>query len=457
MTVEENLRALLSKPDADARRRYMTTLDEEQRDRVASLLFCHIDLHVAERHRTAADLILQVAEDVSPVYDNELFPYLCCRRRAQLCRRWSDSRGAIDAYRRAWRILEGSDLHSAQVEVLMELGILHDLTGDRRQALEQFKHAATICKREQLEFNWAAALFNMASIYLELGEHERFERSARKVERLDKTFDFPSHRARLELLMANSEDRNGDSVKSAEHYRRALDAYRQVHDRLKASEILAHLGEMARVSGQADMTGPLLGEALGERRALDAREAEGRFYFYRGVTESQAGLPENAARHFQKALDRFSGLNSDAELETRYRLYQCLRQLGRTHETLPAFLENRGVDESIEPELWPHDPHVGRPHPPLHIACDGSGRPETYRAPHSDGAALGDFHRRRKTRDFFVDRSQMAHLLNALAAWMKAEGRKDLARSLRREARVIEAFLRRTAHSSGRRASGLNS
>lgn len=457
MAVEEILRNLLSTPDAQARRLYVANLAEDQRDRAASLLLCHIDLHIAERHRTAADTLLQVAEDISPVFDNDLFPYLCCRRRAQLCRRWGDNRGAIEAYRRAWTILEESDLHSAQVEVLMELGILYDLTGASRQALTQFKRAAEICRRERLEFNWAAALFNMASIYLELGENERFERNARKVERLDQTYDFPSHRARLELLRANSEDRNGDSQKSTEHYRRALEAYRQVHDRLKASEILAHLGEVARLSGQEDMTGPLLGEALAERRALDAREAEGRFFYYRGLTSSQVGLLNDAVSNFQQALERFSGLNADAELETRYRLYRCLSALGRAPEPLPAFLEERGPVADIEPELWPQDPHVGKPHPPLTLASDGNGRPETYRAPRADGASLKDFHRWRRSRGYHVDRAQLAHLLNALAAWMKASGRKDFARQLRREARVIEAWLRRFASSSGRKASGLNS
>lgn len=456
MTVEDILRTLLSKPDASARRRYLGSLDEDLRDRAASQLFCHIDLHIAEGHRTAADTVLQAAEDVSAVFESELFPYLCCRRRANLCRKWGDTVGAIEAYRRAWRILEESDLHAAQVEVLMELGILYDITGDHRHALTQFRKAAEICRRERLEFNWAAALFNMASIYLEMGEQERFERNARKVERLDKTFDFPSHRARLELLRANSEDRNGNADKSVEHYRRALDAYRQVHDRLKASEILAHLGEVARLCGQDDMTGPLLGEALAERRALDAREAEGRFYYYRGVTAWQAGLPEEAATHYQRALERFNGLSTDAELETRYRLYQCLRALGQTQESLPAYLEGKAAAEDTEAELWPQDPHIGRPHPPLKYACDANGRPEAYRTARSDGAALADFHRRRKARGYHVDRAHIANLLNALAAWMKHEGRKDVARVLRREAKAVEAWLRRVSPSAGRRASGLN-
>ena len=457
MAVEEFLRNLLAQPDADARRRYMAGLDELARDHVASLLFCHVDLHIAERHRTAADTLLQIAEDVSPVFDNDLYPYLCCRRRAQLCRRRGDNRGALDAWRLAWRILETSDLHAAQVEVLMELGIMHDLTGDRRQALHQFKRAAEICRREHLEFNWAAALFNMASIYLDLGENERFERNARKVDRLDQTYDFPSHRARLELLLANAEDRKGDTDKSTEHYRRALDAYRQVHDRLKASEILAHLGEVARISGQEDMTGPLLGEALAERRALDAREAEGRFYYYRGITAWYAGLPKEASSFYQQALERFSGLNSDSEMETRYRLHQCLRAQGQIDAPLPTFLESRSLADAVEPDVWPRDPHVGRPHPPLTCASDGYGRPDAYRAPHGDGATLLDYNRRRRSRRFHVDRVHLAHLLNALAAWMKSEGQRDMARVLRREARLIEAFVRRVTPSSGRRATGLNS
>jgi uncharacterized protein YqeY len=47
--------------------------------------------------------------------------------------------------------------------------------------------------------------------------------------------------------------------------------------------------------------------------------------------------------------------------------------------------------------------------------------------------------------------------MNALASWMKQEGRKDLARQLRREARVIEGFQRRVSSSTHRKTSGRNS
>jgi tetratricopeptide (TPR) repeat protein len=453
---EDILRNLLSRPDAESRCLYLQTLDDATVERAASHLFCHIDIHIAEGHRTAADTLLRLAEDIADLFEGEVFPYLCSRRRARLCRKWGDTRGALDAYRRAWQILDSSDLHEAQVEVLMELGILLDQVGDREAALQSFRKAASICRRRQLGFNWAAALFNMASIYLELGDEERFHRYAARVARLDRTLNFPSHRARLELLTANWMDRWGRSAQSMEHYRKALDAYRQVHDRLKASEILAHLGEVARISGQEDVTGPLLGEALGERRALDAREAEGRFYYYRGITAWQVGLIPEAAQFFQKALDRFAGLCSDAEQETRYRLFLCLNASGRVRENLPTFLESRGSAEVLE-DPPPHDPHVGSPHPPLQLACDPHGRPETYRAPNGDGASLEDFHQRRKARAFVVDRGDLAHLMNALASWMKQEGRKDLARQLRREARVIEGFQRRVSSSTHRKTSGRNS
>lgn len=457
MAFEDILRNLLSKPDAESRRRYLSTLDDAAAERAASNLFCHIDIHIAEAHRTAADTLLRVAEDIAELFEGEFFPYLCSRRRARLCRAWGDTSGALEAYRRAWRVLEKSNLSEAQVDVLMELGILQDEVGDRDGALHSFRRAATICRREQLGFNWAAALFNMASIYLELGDEERFHRYASRVARLDRTLNFPSHRARLELLTANWMDRWGRSAESVEHYRKALDAYRQVHDRLKASEILAHLGEVARLTGQEDVTGPLLGEALAERRALDAREAEGRFYFYRGVTAWQVGLVAEAAQFFQQALDRFSSLSGDAEQETRYRLYLCLAALGQVRESLPAFLESRGQSQqSIQQDEPFHDPHVGSPHPPLELAADDHGRPETYRAPRGEGIQLEDFHNRKRPRTYVVGRGDLAHVMNALATWMRQEGRKEVARHLRREARVIETFLRRSVPNAGRKASGRN-
>lgn len=450
---QEVLRILLSRPDAQSRRQYLSSLDDVTVENAASLLFCHVDVHIAEGHRTAADALLRVAEDVSPLFEGEVFSYLCCRRRARLCRKWGDTRGALDAYRRAWKILERSDLAEAQVEVLMEMGILQDQGGDREGALTSFRRAAQICRREHYHFNWAAALFNMASIYLELGDEERFHRYATRVARLDRACDFPSHRARLELLTANWMDRWGRSAQSMEHYRRALDAYRLVHDRLKASEILAHLGEMARIAGQLDATGPLLGEALAERRALDAREAEARFYYYRGVTAWQAGLADEAIVFFQQAMERYAGIDADAEQETRYRLYLCLAATGRTQETLASFLESRGGAAGGDGAA--HDPHVGTPHPPLTLACDPVGRPDAYRTPRGDGVRLDDFHQRKRTRSYLVDRVELARLLHALASWMKLEGRKDLARHLRREARTVEQHLRKPP--LGRKAPERNS
>jgi hypothetical protein len=138
-------------------------------------------------------------------------------------------------------------------------------------------------------------------------------------------------------------------------------------------------------------------------------------------------------------------------------LYLCLTALGRTRDNLPSFLENRGNARNVAPpEDQPHDPHVGSPHPPLTLACDQLGRPECYRAPRGDGATLEDFHHRKKARNFIVDRSELARLMNALATWMKLEGRKDLARHLRREARVVEQYLRRPAPNPSRKAPGRN-
>lgn len=449
---QDILRRLLSVSDSRMRRRYLAALDDSQVESAASLLFCHIDIHIAEGHRTAAETLLCLAEDIADLFDGELFAYLCCRRRARSCRKWGDARGALDAYRRAWKVLEKSELHEWQVEVLMEMGILLDQCGDREGALQAFRRSAAICRRKHLGFNWAAALFNMASIYLDLGDEEHFRRYAARVSKLDRALDFPSHRARLELLTANWMDRRSRPEQAVEHYRRALEAYRLVQDRLKASEILAHLGEVARSGGLVDATGPLLGEALAERRAVDAREAEGRFFYYRGIGAWQAGLLEEAVTYYQAALDRFSGLDGDAEQETRYRLYVCLQALGRARESLPAFLENRSNGRHPSTgEGVPHDPHVGSPHPPLALACNNLGRPDAYRAPQNDGGSLSDFHRRKKSRHWLVNRSELARLMNALAAWMKLEGRRDLARHLRREARVIEQFLRRPFFGAGRK------
>lgn len=450
-SAQDILRHLLSLSDSRDRRRYLASVSDAQVEAAAALLFSHIDVHIAEGHRTASDALLSVAEDVADLFDGELFSYLCCRRRARACRKWGDRHGALEAYRKAWKTLEGSDLHEWRVEVLMEMGILMDQGGNRTGALQAFKRAAAICRRERLGFNWAAALFNMASIYLDLGDEEHFMRHAARVSKLDRRFHFPSHRARLELLTANWRDRRSEPEQALEHYRKALTAYRQIQDRLKASEILAHLGEIARSSGLIDAMGPLLGEALAERRAVDAREAEGRHFYYRGLGAWQAGLVVQAARYFQAALERFSGLDGDAEQETRFRLHACLVALGQAREGLPAFLEKHGgLSEPLVSGELPHDPHVGRPHPPLALACDDLGRPEAYRAPHSDGAALTDFHQRRRNRTWIVNRSDLLRLLNALAAWMKLEGRRDLARHLRREARVIDQFLRHLSPGVGR-------
>jgi tetratricopeptide (TPR) repeat protein len=437
-----HLRRLLNTPTVARRQRYLCELDDEEISGVLLQLLNHIDLHRCEGHRGAAEVMLRLLQDLSPALDGAL-DYLCHTHRARLAALRGDHGSTLQAFVQALRFLEKHAFDGEEASaLLLEIGILHNQQGDYPAALTAFRKAANLGRREQLHYNRAAALFNMANIYLEQGDIERFKRYRKRVEALARTHGFPSLRARLELLTANWLERDGEHAPAIEHYHHALKIYRQVHDRLKASEILAHLGSLARRLGPHEATGPLLAEALAERRAVDARQAEARYYHDRGLGAWQAGLVDEASWLYREALERYQGLDADASCIVRSRLYRCEVAQGRDVGSLADYLSDQATEHDELGDSLASDPCVLTPAPPRTLTSNPSGNPEHYRSSGSDGARIHNFLERRQARTYSVEREALRGLLDELGTAMDEAGRDELARHLRREHSNVDRFIR---------------
>ncbi|MCE7871789.1 hypothetical protein DYH09_15605 [bacterium CPR1] len=354
--------------EAGRRREIAQDLTPEGKTQLLEQALAHVDVLMAQGHRTAARRWLMLAEEV--VCEQPELLYRLERKRI----RWLEAEGlqeeAILAMRRLFEQYRRSRLKPLRAaELCMELGILLDRLGKKTEALGLFRNAASRYERLEHSYNRAAALFNTASVLYDLG------RVADSIRTCQKALD-EGGRGHLELethvtlQLANSYETRHANEQAREWYRYASEGYRRMNNRKQESDILYRLGWMALRRAQEseldEFDGPsiemrsalfdeasaFLERALRLKREHDYGLGLARYHLHQAETSRSLGpeLSTAARQHYLSGLGLALALGEDG-LATRARmgLYLLARQPDRS---LPTFLRlSPERDERVEASI----------------------------------------------------------------------------------------------------------
>lgn len=320
----------------------------------------HVDVLMAQGHRTAARRWLMMAEEV--VTENAELLYRVERKRI----RWLEAEGlqeeAILSMRELFERYRRSRTKPLRAaELCMELGILLDRQGKKQEALRLFRNAASRYERLDHPYNRAAALFNTASVLYDLNRVPDSIRTCHKA--LDEGgsghLELETH---VTLQLANSYESRHDADSAREWYHYASEGYRRMNNRRQESDILYRLGWMAlraaadekheeRRGVLFEEASTFLERALRLKREHDYGLGLARYHLHQAETCRSCGLTLSARQHYLSGLGLSLALGEDG-ISTRARmgLYLLARQSDRT---LPGFLrltpeKDERVEASIE-------------------------------------------------------------------------------------------------------------
>ncbi len=423
---DRHLEALVSNPTK--RKELLDDLGPAERRHLLGQVHSHIEVHLAQGHRRAARVLLDLAAEVAgPDADLQ---YALERARIRWMEQEGLSQEALTALTRLYQVYQRSRRHPQRgAELAMELGIVLDRSGHKTQALKLFRSAATRYQRLGQAYNRAAALFNGASVQYDLGRIGPSLRACLQAleEGGTEHLDLEAH---ITLQMANSHEARGDLPAASDCYLRAAEGYRRLNNRTQESNIRYRLGWLSLQGGGTDRAEPQLQQALEIKREHDYGEGLARYHLYRAESYRTAGLPDMARHHYRACLGLAVAMAAE-NLATRARFGLCL-VAGAHKRSLPSYLK--------------------LPAPPGGETSLGRGRRGVYCEHVNDGGRLGLWRQSGGPDAAPEDRTFLARLLKDLGQSLNQLGHRD-AESLRRQERAVEAWQTR-AHKPGRAGPG---
>lgn len=410
---DRGLEALVSCPKR--RKRLLERLQVEDRRALLRQLQAHVEVHLAQGHRLAAHVLLGISAEVAG--DSLELQYGVERTRI----RWLEQEGlgddALAAMSRLYEVHRRRRSPPERgAELAMELGILLDRSGRKKEALKLFRNAAARYHRMNQPYNRAAALFNAASVLYDLGRVGPSLRVCREAleQGGEGHLDMEAH---IALQMANSHELQGHLDQAVESYQMAAEGYGGLQNRRQESSIRYRLGWLALQRGLPAEAWPQLQQALEVRREHDYGTGLARYHLARAESYRTAGLPESARVHFRACVSLAVALGNEA-LATRARFGLC-RLAGGHLRSLPSYLKlpaPTGGEESI---------HRGR----KGVYCRQIG----------EGASQSPWSQSGDAEPPPEDRPALARLLKDLARSLRLEGLPD-SEQIHRQERAVQAW-----------------
>ena len=413
---DRRLEALVSSPERRAQ--VLRGLPAVDRRGLVRQLQAHVDVHLAQGHRLAAKVLLNIAAEVAGTDPDLQYGV----ERARI--RWLEQEGlphdALAAMARLYESHRRSRKSPQRgAELAMELGILLDRSGRKVEALKLFRNAAARYQKMGQSYNRAAALFNAASVLYDL---DRVSLSLRTclVALKEGGAGHLDMEAHITLQMANSHESQGDREAATDCYRLAAEGYQRLNNRKQESEIRYRLGWLALQQGQPQEAEPHLQQALELKRESDYGAGLARYHLYRAESYRSAGLPEAARHHYRACLGIAAALGAEA-LATRARFGLCLLAGGHKR-SLPSYLK--------------------LPAPPGGEVSVSRGRKGIYCEQIGEGGRISLWRQSGDPEAPPEDRTFLVRLLKDLARSLGRAGRQE-AEQLQRQERAVQAWQNR--------------
>jgi tetratricopeptide (TPR) repeat protein len=351
MDIHKIIEELQEKASQTDIKRFISDLKFETRFNTLRELIYHVEIYTAEGRPGEADRLLSAAEKISRYIDENAsdrnlrdvrsLKTITRKKRAK----FHDSQGrreeAIAHYQ---EIMKGLDMPREENflgEMLMEIAIIEEQMGKKKDALAKFDRASRIYGKKKDSFNFQAALFNCAHVLYDMSYYSKAEDFCRAViGHYKNTGKMLSPVAHAYLEMANIYELQGRSENAKIFYKKALDSYRQMNDRIKMSDILNRIGSYEIDDGNPISAAAIFQEALDIKRTVEFLQGKGQLYESMGDQLRWGGNPGEAMNYYYLAFHFFDESGSEARKTIlKHKVYKCRETLGPGVEDLGTFVE----------------------------------------------------------------------------------------------------------------------
>lgn len=245
-------------------------------------------------------------------------------------------------------------------EILMEIGILEEQTGKRKEAILKFEEAAAIYKNRGDTFNYLASVFNCAHVYYDLHQYRKAETYCRKVlKHYQEKKKIHSPIAHSYLEMANIYELREERSRAKQYYEKAFDSYRRLNDKTKMSDIMNRIGGYEMEQGNHTSAASTFQQALDVKRTLDFQQGKGEHFFLMGETLRHTGAYDSALEYYSIAYHYYEQVGIEArKTMLKFKIFLCLKALDKSTKDMGSFVEgyeNKYPDLSKSMEIQRFD------------------------------------------------------------------------------------------------------
>ncbi|MCE1246587.1 MAG: tetratricopeptide repeat protein [Firmicutes bacterium] len=354
MNTKEIIEKLSKFPDSRSFMSFVFELKFKERFNTLREILYHIDIFLAEKKLDQAKQMLDVGDKLNDMLDaghkfdstDDFRNYRTLRiigkkKVAKYLEAKGDYPGAAAQYRKILEDLHLPDEEAFNAEIMMEIGILEEQSGKKKDAIVKFEKAAEIYKNKKDDFNYQAALFNSAHVLYDLKQYRQAEVFCKYViKHYGETGKIQSPAAHAYLEMANICEIREKDQDAKGFYDKALDSYRKLNERTKISDILNRIASYQMDSDQPELAEKMLQESLDLKQSIDYHQGKANFLFVVAESLRESGNLFRALDYYNMSYQQFTEAGVESKkLQIKHSIYKCLKALKMVKKDMGTFIE----------------------------------------------------------------------------------------------------------------------
>jgi len=333
---------------------YIDELSFTERFNTLREIVYHIDIFLAEKEYENIEKLLDISDELSKRLSEEgksreiedpekvrTLKIIARKKRAKFYESTGQPQKAINQYLNIIHDLQIPDEETFQAEILMEIGIIEEQIGRKKEAIAKFDRAAKIYKRKDDDFNYTASLFNCAHVLYDLNQYREAEAYCRRVINYHQdTGKNQSPVAHSYLEIANIFEIMSKDRDARIYYEKALHSYRQLSDRVKMSDILNRIGSFEIEEKKYTSAASLFHESLELKRTIDFQQGKANFFLMIADVLNYGGNWEQALDYYNMAYHYYGEVGIESKkLVIKYKIFRILEKIKVTKKDMGTFLE----------------------------------------------------------------------------------------------------------------------
>ncbi|MCD4785995.1 MAG: tetratricopeptide repeat protein [Candidatus Eremiobacteraeota bacterium] len=333
---------------------YINELSFTERFNTLREIIYHIDVFLAEKEYDSVKKLLDISDELS-LHLNEgnnskgdddarkvhTLKIIAKKKRVKYYEAMGDPRKAIDQYLNIIGELQIPEEETFLAEILMEIGIIEEQTGRKKEAITKFDRAAKIYKRKNDDFNYTASLFNCAHVLYDMNKYREAESYCRRVINYHRdTGKTQSPIAHSFLEMANIFEILSKDKEARTYYEKALHSYRQLNDRVKMSDILNRIGSYEVMERKFTSAASLFHESLELKRTIDFQQGKANYFLMIADVLNYAGNKEKALDYYNIAYHYYNEAGIESKKTViKHKIFRIVEKYKRIRRDMGTFLE----------------------------------------------------------------------------------------------------------------------